>query len=386
MARSFCLARRAQGAHEHQMIDRLIKLACVAVLCVTLSLGLWPFRVPRNEVSWLSHRNGLYFGRYSTVFSAPSFRTTAPLLSPLSASLEVWLQPRRIWDFSTFLAFYDPGSLVRFSVGQAQKGILLQCTIQDRRRRTEVERLLVTSAFREDGPSFITITSGARGITVYIEGVRARTDPAFRLPPQALDGQLILGDSPEQGDSWTGKLLGVSIYRRELSSAQVTKHFETWTRQGRPQIAQDEDNEALYLFDHPSGHIVQSNSGSRFDLSIPEDYTVLGHLLLESPWSEFRRANDYGGAVAKNIVGFVPLGCCFYAYFSFVRQSKRAAFKTVILGLGVSLTIELLQWLLPMRDSGTTDLLTNTLGTWLGVWLWNVGAVQWKPLNHTEGL
>ncbi len=361
------------------MIARLIKLACVAVLCVTLSLGLWPFHAPRNDVSWLSHGNGLYFGRYSTAFSAPSFRATAPLLSPLSASLEVWLQPRRIWDFSTFLAFYDPGSPVRFSVGQAQKGIRLQCTIQARRARAEVERLLVAPAFRQDGPSFITITSGTQGITVYIDGLKAKTAPEFRLPPQAFDGQLVLGDSPEQGDSWTGDLLGVSIYRRELNSAQVIKHFETWTRQGQPQIAPDEDNEALYLFDHPTGNIIHSSSGPRFDLHIPENYTVLGHLLLENPWSEFRRANDYWGAVVKNIVGFVPLGCCFYAYFSFVRQSKQAAFKTVILGLGVSLTIELLQWLLPMRDSGMTDLVTNSLGTGLGVWLWNVGVAQSKP-------
>jgi hypothetical protein len=31
---------------------RLLALICLAVLCITLTLGLWPFHAPRNEVSW----------------------------------------------------------------------------------------------------------------------------------------------------------------------------------------------------------------------------------------------------------------------------------------------------------------------------------------------
>ena len=100
---------------------------------------------------------------------------------------------------------------------------------------------------------------------------------------------------------------------------------------------------------------------------IPETYTVLGQVFLENPWSEFSRSRDYWGAILKNIVGFIPFGCCFYSYVSLVRQTKRAAFATVILGSAVSLTIEVLQAFLPTRASGATDLITNTLGTYIGV-------------------
>jgi glycopeptide antibiotics resistance protein len=87
--------------------------------------------------------------------------------------------------------------------------------------------------------------------------------------------------------------------------------------------------------------------------------------------------------VFKNIVGFVPLGLCFKLYLS-ARGWNRAVLATLALGTSVSLTIELLQWFLPTRDSGTTDLFTNTLGTWCGILLQPVAnrvlaRVGWVP-------
>jgi VanZ family protein len=334
-----------------QLLDGI----CVAVLCVVLTLGLWPFHSPKNEVAWVGNHNGLRFGRLSTVISSAAFQMTSAE-SELSGSVEVWLQPRRIWDSSTILTFYTPGNLHQFSLRQSQTDLELMNT----------RRLYVGNVFRRPGPVFLTITSGMHGTAIYANGVLVKASPQFRLATKDFTGRLVVGDSPGQTDSWSGELLGLAIYHRELSATQVLRHYETWTQAERPEISEEERNVALYLFGERAGNVVHDQASSGANLTIPEKYAVLDQIFLEPFWKEFSMSRSYWDSALKNIVGFIPFGFCFCACLS-ARKVRRAALATVILGTLVSLTIESLQAYLPTRDSGTTDLFTNTLGTYIGV-------------------
>ena len=131
---------------------------------------------------------------------------------------------------------------------------------------------------------------------------------------------------------------------------------------------------AVYLFDEHAGKIIHDQIGSGIDLYIPDQYLLVDQSFLESPWKEFATERGYLRNALINVFGFIPLGFGFAAYFTSVRQIKHGAFVTIILGALVSLTIEILQAYLPTRDSGVTDVITNTLGTGVGVALYRATA------------
>jgi hypothetical protein len=352
--------------------ETLLKLICIAVLCTILTLGLWPFHPPRNTVAWLGNRDGLRFGRYGTVISSGPFRITSPQNDP-GASLEIWLQPNRIWDSGTLLAFYRPENLFQFSLRQSQTGLSVRTGTLGGQHHSRAATFYVQEVFKEvvrgsPRPVFITVTTEVEGARIYIDGVLDAATPQFPLSASEFSGRLVLGDSPGQPDNWSGQLFGLAVYHRELTPKQVFHHYATWTQTGRPEIAEDERNRLLYLFDEHTGDVVQDKiTRSGVDLYIPEQYKVMEKTALEPFWTEFRMSQSYWRAVLKNVVGFIPFGFCFYAYLATRLPFNRAALGTVALGTVVSFTIEVLQIFLPTRDSGTTDIITNTLGTWVGV-------------------
>lgn len=347
-------------------------LVCAVVLCGILVAGLAPFRRPRNAVTWLGNENGLRFGRYGTIWSSGEFvATTAP--NEASCSLEIWLQPGLANASSSVLGFYTPKRPLQFSVHQYRAILILIRENQNDERRRQV--IGVADVLHPIKPAFITITSGPQKTSIYVDGRPVKPFPLFRIGADCA-GRLVLGTSPIENDSWTGDLRGLAIYQRELTPAEVLRHYETWTTRGRPAVARDENAVGIYLFDERAGNIVHDAAGRGIDLYIPNRFSLLHQKFLEPFWKEFKPRRSYWVDILVNIAGFIPLGFVFFAHWSSARPIKHPALATVALGLAVSLTIEVVQSYLPTRASGTTDLITNTLGTFLGVKLYAWAAAR----------
>jgi Na+/proline symporter len=133
---------------------------------------------------------------------------------------------------------------------------------------------------------------------------------------------------------------------------------------------------ARYTFAEGSGKVIHNRAGAAPDLYIPRAFRLLHQPFLTPPWREFTFDRPYAIDVAINIAGFVPFGLILCAYLSWQRRWSRAAILTILAGAAISLTIEVLQSFLPSRFSGVTDLITNTLGTALGVALFRWGPIQ----------
>jgi VanZ like family/Concanavalin A-like lectin/glucanases superfamily len=229
----------------------------------------------------------------------------------------------------------------------------------------------------------VTITFSRTGTSVYADGALLRKFTDFRLSRQDLTGRLVVGNSPVVANNWSGRFRGLAIYDRELTADEVSRNFSEWTQSEQLDVVRNEGPAALYRFNEGSGDVIHDQVKSATDLIIPERFFVLHEQFLERPWDEYRAGWHYGKNVGINIAGFIPLGFFFCAYFSSLRNSNGAVAKTIALGFTVSLTIEVLQAFLPTRDSGMTDLVTNTLGTALGVMVFRYNSFQ-RPWHRWD--
>jgi VanZ like family/Concanavalin A-like lectin/glucanases superfamily len=355
---------------------KLLPAICACVLLGILVAGLWPFHAPRNEVSWLGEGNGLLFGKHGSIVSASPFQTRAAQ-GDNSCSLEIWLKPSRIDSRAggTILAFYLPKRQVApFALRQFQRGLVLDDESQgSSATKTEI---YVGDVFSGLKPVLVTITSGDVGTATYADGRLLKGVTNIAISDRALTGQFVVGNAPTTAYSWSGQMIGLAIYDRELSAAEVSQGFVDWAKGNPLDSAKRDGLAARYLFDERKGNVVRNQVDSSTNLLIPPHFFVLDEQFLERPWDEFRPTWSYWENVAVNVVGFIPLGFFFYAYFSQLRKAEQSAVLTVALGFAVSLTIEVLQAFLPTRDSGMTDLITNTFGTAVGVMTFRHKAVQ----------
>jgi VanZ like family/Concanavalin A-like lectin/glucanases superfamily len=353
----------------------VLTVLCALVLGAILVAGLWPFHTPENEVSWLSHGNGLLFGDYGSILSAKAFNANRSKADN-SCSVEIWLEPSRVDSSGAILSFYRPGSrVVPLELRQSLSDLLIQSTSVDQSNHVRRSRIYVDNVFSPQKPFFFTITSGESGTIVYTDGTFVKKAD-FKLSTQELTGQLIVGNAPETTDNWSGQLKGLAIYDRELTSVEASQQYATWAKGKPTDLAKSGSAVALYDFSEGGGNIIHNQVDSATDLLIPKRFFVLHEQFLEPFWEEFSGGWSYWRNVGINIAGFIPLGFFFCAYFSTVRRIERPAAVTIALGLAVSLTIEVLQAFLPTRDSGTTDLITNTLGTAVGVMVYRQKAAQ----------
>jgi VanZ like family/Concanavalin A-like lectin/glucanases superfamily len=352
-----------------------LRTTCAGVLFGILVAGLWPFHSPKNDVRWLGGGDGLSFGRYGSIVSAGSFGVNQQ--RPTAAcSIEIWLQPKRVHASGTILAFYRPDREgAGFALRQSLGDLVLRRTDASSAETRSV-KIYVDDVLSRRQPVFITISSDQSGTTIFADGAFAKKYENFKLSGQDITGRLVVGNSPVTTDEWSGQLKGLALYDRALSAHEASQHFVDWTTGSLPALGKSEGVVALYLFNEGSGNIVHNQMDSSTDLTIPERFFVLRARFLERPWDEFRPDWNYLKDIGINVGGFIPFGFFFCIYFSLLRKMKHPVAATIAFGFAVSLTIEVSQAFLPTRDSGMTDLITNTLGTGLGAIVVRGKAVQ----------
>ena len=344
---------------------KLTGTICIGIVCILLVAGLSPFHAPKNRATWLQGENGIELKRPSSLVSAAGFEASP---NYTGETLELLLQPNSLRSTNAILAF--DGAVrggVGFAVRQYKQAVVVRQPYIDAQGVPQVAWLAGMDAFAARTPVLITVASSKQETSIYLDGLLKEKFQNKGTSINNLTGRMVVGNSTEVSDSWPGQVLGLAMYRSQLTAAQIAEHYAQWTERGKPEISSDEAGFALYSFNERQGDVVHNQLDPATNLLIPGHYFLLHPRLFSSLKQDYKPTWQYWEDVGVNIAGFIPFGLFAAIYFSRVRRMRWPLPATIVFGFLISLMIEGLQFLLPTRSSGSTDLITNTLGTIVGV-------------------
>jgi VanZ family protein len=381
------LPQALQAAHKLNPTwqKRHLGILCGIVIVAVLIATLWPLNFfPANRTSWLRDAHGIRFDSPGLVESK------VPLIPEGNApgkycSLELLLGPARIEGSTTILGFYDPNNPSQFLVRQWTDGLIVSRDTANAQNEVKRTKFDVGRVFQPNKLVMVSITSGPNGTVVYLNGAQNRVFPRFRISQKDLSGQIVLGTSPIDYQPWQGEVRGLAIYSIELTAAQASQHYENWISGRAADSPQLDGAIAKYAFTEGAGRSIHSAVPAAPDLEIPRRFTVPHKALLKSPAKEFEASWDYFFDVLRNIAGFVPVGFILCAYWGSTRGRRQAVLFAILGGAVLSFVIELLQFYVPQRNSGITDIITNSLGAALGAVLARPSLV-WTILERIKPL
>lgn len=333
-------------------------------LLATLTAGLWPFHAPENDATWVKDESAIRFNRQGMAISDGMLQFDNA--DRKTCTIELWLKPASAWTGGTPLDFYNRERRREFAISQDGPQLLLRLVDRARQGASREQSLVVQNIFRR--PEFLlTLTSNGEKTVVYIDGQVTLDAPHFHLSSDDLAAQLILGNAPRRNHAWAGKVKGLAVYAADLNAGEVLQHARQWAAADRPTLSAAQDPVLLYLFRGPWNEVILNAVTGGVDLIVPQKFRTVDQLRFESALSENYFDDSYRSDAVINILGFVPLGCIAALFWTIVVRGKGAALAAVITGVVTSFVIEYFQSYLPTRYSGTTDLITNSIGTCLGV-------------------
>ena len=376
----------------------LTPLLCLAILLIILVAGLWPFNfLAGNKVAWLPDQDGVQFYGQGIIVSPELLNNKQKLLFPdKSITLEIRLRPLLVTgNLPQILTLYDGRAPDIFFVGQWKSHLIIRSRTDNpsmRKKGKAYGEIGLNNALPKDQDCFLTITSGAGGTAVYLNGKFMRSYANHHMLAAITESpvRLILGNSPTGESYWNGNLTGLAIYNRVLSADQVFKDYEAWTGKAPLLISADDGCLGIYPFNERKGTKVHNEINAIDTLTIPEIFTpvqrrILSPFLVGYQWN-LSSVQD----ITINILGFIPFGFFFSAVFLKITRLKRlpAYLIIIILGTGLSFAIELIQAYLPTRDSSLTDVVMNSIGTILGAVVYQrlrkAGAWESNPDDLSE--
>jgi hypothetical protein len=360
-------------------VQRVSLPLLVAVLSAVFFFGLRPNGYDfSNHATRLPDPGGLRFEKYAIAYTDPF----AEGLHAREFSIQIVFRPTNFFqDGFNFIAVLHDGDDRRQLLMAQWRSYIVFMNGDDYDHRRKTKRIYVDAAQLPTGPLSLTVTSGENGTRLYCGGALVQEDRELRLTlPGDPRTRLLLANSAYGMHPWEGEIYRLAIHGVALEGRAIASDLPR-SDQGFPLTqGMKERTLLLYCFDEKTGRRVLDHACGSHHLFIPQRMDPPARRILAPEWGILEHGRGGVQDIVLNLIGFVPLGFFLSAVLnrSGGRFSRRGVLIAVVLGFSVSLFIEIVQAWIPSRSSSMSDLLLNTLGTWLGALAFRLTSFRTK--------
>lgn len=325
--------------HKNNLSREQLKILSLLLLLLTLSYiiiaGLWPFNIyPLNNIHWQNNS----WGKHLSI-TQPSVAYLTPELTKIDShegfSIEIKLKSNSVANSHIARIFsLTSNNTELLLIGQWKSGILVRLLDPSINKKYE---MYVKEVLKSSEPVLVTFTVSKSSYLIHCNGRLVLNKENSRFTQNTpLEGVAIIGNSITGEHGWNGELHSLKIYDHPLLQQESVR----------------EKDQNCFSSPLPNHNLV-----------IPKHFSPLKRRILTPPWVDFKPNKSYLSDIILNFAGFIPLGFIIGVLSVQARKNKRQPIiLSFIFCVLISLTIELLQILLPSRSSQLSDLILNTLG------------------------
>ncbi|MFT5696492.1 MAG: hypothetical protein ACI9QQ_002473 [Myxococcota bacterium] len=358
---------------RRDIVERNRTAILVAIVVLVLIAVLSPGKRPwDNFMRWRDPGPGLHFGAIAQALSEEPITTTTGELT-----LEVWLVPGFVPGIGNqeMISFYDGEGIRPLLIGQFSSGYILRGRADNPTGDVRLDKYIGANEVGPIAPnsiSHLAVTVDLEGAALHVNGRKTslllKETAAWK--GDAFGGHLMLGSSNTGWRLWQGGMLGVAVYDQVLDATQLRKHAENPDVIRDKEFAGDPSLLAFYPFDEGEGDRAHNRAARGSDLTFPDRMTqpTRDNFLSAYPVHPGDRL-WIPLDIVSNVLGFAPLG------FVLAWKRRTAGIAMALaFGFAFSLSIEIIQPLIPGRNSSIVDLASNSAGALLGALISRIGG------------
>jgi exosortase len=336
-------------------------MTLIYIFCYVLIIffvGLVPFNFFQTNKASVNEISGLHLAPPSTVYTEipPEKLSNVEKFSiiiDLSSYLKDWSS-----GYTRILSYSLNNDKMNFMVGQWSESLIFRINADNSPKTVQFETEWFFNKYQN---ALIAIVYDGKTLTSYRNGQKVKEKQVGQLTFKKWNKSypLIIGSEADGKNSWQGYIYSMFIFDRALTVEEIQKGWPNINK-APPLIG--------YNFKGSNGKIIRDvGEGKAANLEIPYFFKPYKRTVLDfgCQWM-FQNTHNYVD-LWIDIIGFMPLGFLLAAYLTKKRFSYFSIIsQAVLIGASTSLSIELLQVLLPTRASSLSDVICNSIGTLLG--------------------